>query len=248
MVEGRQCGRHVGCGRERHWHAPTGTDARVVLSWRRGFKQRYCRWLERAGSGWSDRGGFAPDGRGGGQDLDVCGREPRHAPLGDGHLWRVGRACRGVGQLSIYLYVYPSEHDADEPSHCSWIERLRVVGLDRQRQRQAAADAPSSFSPPAPSSAAALPAPDSAGGSPPTAHSSTFDSGTSSPVVAGTKRRRATATSNMAPGAEVEGLAASNGRVRATGVDAGLAEDEADDSAVSRRKRGAWRESAEHEA
>ncbi|BGP28549.1 transcriptional regulator opi1 [Rhodotorula toruloides] len=130
----------------------------------------------------------------------------------------------------------------------AWIERLRVVGLDRQRQRQAAADAPSSFSPPAPSPAPALPAPDSVGHSPPASHSATFGSGASSPVVAGTKRRRATATSTMAAGAEVEGLAGSNGRAKTTGVDAGQAADEAEDAGVSRRKRGAWRESAENGA
>ncbi|BGP21391.1 clock controlled protein [Rhodotorula toruloides] len=129
----------------------------------------------------------------------------------------------------------------------AWIERFRIVGLDRQRQRQAAADAPSFFSPPAPSSAPALPSPDSVGHSPPTPHSATFDSAASSPVVAGTKRRRATATSTTASEAEVEGLAA-NGRARATGVDAGHAAEEAEDSGASRRKRGAWRESVENDA
>ncbi|GAA6002818.1 hypothetical protein JCM10207_007697 [Rhodosporidiobolus poonsookiae] len=140
----------------------------------------------------------------------------------------------------------------------AWIERLRIVGLDRQRQRQAAFAAASQqqqhpyahhpgASPLASTSAAsyALPpsGPVSAVTSPSLSSSATFDDGpssTSSAVAAatGTKRRRAStrvAVDDVGAG--------SSGMTAAAAAEVGATTD-GEAEAAGRRKRGARREAA----
>ncbi|GAA5856287.1 hypothetical protein JCM8547_000854 [Rhodosporidiobolus lusitaniae] len=119
----------------------------------------------------------------------------------------------------------------------AWIERLRIVGLDRQRQRQAGA-AGSSF-PPSSSSLHALPpshAP-STSTSPTLSSSATFDD--TPTAAAGTKRRRASTRASNSGGVDGEG-GLSNGATT-TGTDAARVTDE-EGEGLGRRKRGAWRD------
>ncbi|GJN92099.1 hypothetical protein Rhopal_005128-T1 [Rhodotorula paludigena] len=124
----------------------------------------------------------------------------------------------------------------------AWIERLRVIGVDRQRQRQAASTPSSSSTVPA-----ALPA--SHVGSPQIgAGSATFDDSAS--LAAGTKRRRAGARASVGPDADEGQGAGEGGAGGAAGAStalesAQLSTDEGDEGASSRRKRGAWRAGAE---
>ncbi|GAA6036008.1 hypothetical protein JCM8097_005212 [Rhodosporidiobolus ruineniae] len=129
----------------------------------------------------------------------------------------------------------------------AWIERLRIVGLDRQRQRQAAAAA-AQESASSPSTPFALPPSRSTSTSTsPSIGSSatgTFADDPSS-VLAGTKRRRPTSSliherersAGSEPALAVDGDGAEG---EAAGV---LTDGEAEAEAAGRRKRGAWGES-----
>ncbi|GAA5909223.1 hypothetical protein JCM6882_003770 [Rhodosporidiobolus microsporus] len=122
----------------------------------------------------------------------------------------------------------------------AWIERLRIVGLDRQRQRQAAAAAAGQqpFAPPSVTTSTSNPA---AYALPPSGHTSvstspalsssaTFDDSTAG---VGTKRRR---SSNRGG----EDGAVGNGAAT-TGTDVGATTD-GEGEGLGRRKRGARRE------
>ncbi|GAA5891815.1 hypothetical protein JCM8208_002900 [Rhodotorula glutinis] len=125
----------------------------------------------------------------------------------------------------------------------TWIERLRIVGLDRQRQQRDAADAGSDdgvMLPPA------LPQVGSAA-----CHHHDDDGAHSRTPTTGTKRRRTTPSSaalakSSSTGSSVD--AAESGAAAAVGsttaVEAGQAMDEGDEGVVTRRKRGAWRAEA----
>ncbi|BGP36344.1 transcriptional regulator opi1 [Rhodotorula kratochvilovae] len=111
----------------------------------------------------------------------------------------------------------------------AWIERLRVVGLDRQRQRAAASETS------ADGDVSALPP------SPQVGSSATFDDGAPT-LAAGTKRRRTTPSSSLSSSmhAEMDSAPGADTGV-STALEVGQETDEGDDGAATRRKRGAWR-------
>lgn len=121
----------------------------------------------------------------------------------------------------------------------SWIERLRIVGLDRQRQQRHASSS---------TEHGALPP-----SSPQVGSAATFsDDGTPPALAAGTKRRRTTPSSaalakSDSAASRAGGADAAGGGAEAVGastaLDAGQTMDEGDEGAATRRKRGAWRTS-----
>ncbi|GAA5935262.1 hypothetical protein JCM3775_007251 [Rhodotorula graminis] len=123
----------------------------------------------------------------------------------------------------------------------TWIERLRIVGLDRQRQQRDAADVGSddgAMLPPA------LPPVGSA------AYGDGGDDGAGSRTpTTGTKRRRSTPSSSAlakssSTGSSVDAAESAAAVGATTAVEAGQAMDEGDEGVVTRRKRGAWRAEA----
>ncbi|GAA5846759.1 hypothetical protein JCM9279_004429 [Rhodotorula babjevae] len=122
----------------------------------------------------------------------------------------------------------------------TWIERLRIVGLDRQRQQRDAAGADSddgAMLPPA------LPQAGSTG------YHHDDDGALSRTTTTGTKRRRTTPSSAALAKSGSRGSSVDAGESAAavgatTAVEAGQAMDEGDEGVVTRRKRGAWRTEA----